>query len=56
MIQTSKEIYKNLFHPESIAVIGASNDPLKPGGRVIKNIKENGYEGLLWAVNKKIAR
>jgi acyl-CoA synthetase (NDP forming) len=53
MIQTSKEIFKNLFHPESIAVIGASNDPLKPGGRVIKNIKENGYNGLLWAVNQK---
>ncbi|MFH0725587.1 MAG: acetate--CoA ligase family protein [Pseudomonadota bacterium] len=53
MIQTSKEIYKNLFHPESIAVIGASNDPLKPGGRVIKNITENGYKGLLWAINQK---
>ncbi|MBU1171986.1 MAG: acetate--CoA ligase family protein [Proteobacteria bacterium] len=45
--------YTKLFSPESIAVIGASNDLLKPGGRVTKNIKENGYTGLLWAVNPK---
>ncbi len=46
-------VYRNLFSPETIAVIGASNDPFKPGGRVIKNIKENGYAGHLWAVNPK---
>jgi len=45
--------YQNLFHPKTIAVIGASNDPLKPGGSVIKNIKENGFCGQLWAVNPK---
>ncbi len=47
----SPKVYHDLFHPESIAVVGASNDPLKPGGRVIQNIKANGYGGLLWAVN-----
>jgi acyl-CoA synthetase (NDP forming) len=45
--------YQKLFDPHSIAVIGASNDALKPGGRVIKIIKENGYTGRLWAVNAK---
>jgi acyl-CoA synthetase (NDP forming) len=49
----SSRVYKNLFSPDTIAVIGASNDPLKPGGRVIKNIKDNGYSGKLWAVNPK---
>jgi acyl-CoA synthetase (NDP forming) len=49
----ARQIYRHLFHPGTIAVIGASNDPLKPGGRVIKNIKENGYGGRLWAVNPK---
>jgi acetyltransferase len=49
----ASRVYRNLFSPETIAVIGASNDPLKPGGRVIKNIKENGYAGRLWAVNPK---
>ena len=47
--------YHNLYSPDTIAVIGASNDPLKPGGRVIKNIKENGFGGRLWAVNAKTA-
>jgi len=53
MSDRSKEVFKNLFKPGSIAVIGASNNPLKPGGRVFKNIKENGYKGDLWAVNPK---
>lgn len=51
--QEAVKIYQNLFHPKTIAVIGASNDPLKPGGRVFKNIKENGYDGQLWPVNPK---
>ncbi len=48
-----KTAYEYLFTPGSIAVIGASPDPFKPGGRVFKNIKENGYGGSLWAVNPK---
>lgn len=46
-------IYNRLFHPSSIAVIGASNDEFKPGGRVTKNIKDHGYQGQLWAVNPR---
>ena len=46
-------LYKLLFHPESIAVIGASNEKLKTGGRVTDNIKSNGYRGKLWAINPK---
>lgn len=49
----ASKVYQSLFHPKTIAVVGASNDPLKPGGRVIRNIKENGYGGRLWAVNPK---
>ena len=45
--------YRYLFEPNQIAVIGASNDAFKPGGRVIKNIKNHGYQGQLWAVNPK---
>jgi acetyltransferase len=46
-------LYQKLFFPETIAVVGASNDPFKTGGRVIKNIKAHGYGGRLWAVNPK---
>ena len=49
----SSRVYKNLFAPGTIAVIGASNDPMKPGGRVIKNIKDHDFGGRLWAVNPK---
>ncbi len=49
----SSILYNRLFNPKSIAVIGASNDPLKPGGRVTENIKNNGYKGELWAINPK---
>lgn len=48
-----KSTYEYLFHPESIAVVGASGDILKPGGRVFKNIKDNGYQGALWPINPK---
>jgi acyl-CoA synthetase (NDP forming) len=51
----SRRIYQCLFQPRSIAVIGASSDPLKPGGRVFKNILEHGYEGELRPVNPKAA-
>jgi len=52
-VSNRKTTYEYLFHPESIAVIGASSDALKPGGRVFKNILDNGYEGNLWPVNPK---
>ncbi len=50
---TNKELSKLLLHPDSIAVIGASGNPLKPGGRVFKNIKDGIYAGKLWPVNPK---
>ncbi|WDP92330.1 MAG: acetate--CoA ligase family protein [Desulfobacter sp.] len=49
-------VFKRLFYPQSIAVIGASNNELKPGGRVFKNILEGGYGGQLWPVNPKSSR
>ena len=51
--EARKKVYQHLFYPKSIAVIGASNNGLKPGGRVIEKIKENGYEGKLLPVNPK---
>jgi acetate---CoA ligase (ADP-forming) len=42
-----------LLKPSSIAVIGASNDVKKPGGKVLKNILDNNFEGQVFAVNPK---
>jgi acyl-CoA synthetase (NDP forming) len=53
IVAVKKSTYENLFHPASIAVIGASDDTLKPGGRVFMSIKDNGYTGALWPVNPK---
>ena len=41
------------FEPGSVAVIGASSTPGKPGHEVIKNILANGYEGRVYLVNPK---
>ncbi len=51
--ESASNHYQNLFHPRSIAVVGASSNPLKPGGRVLKSIQDHGYRGELWAVNPK---
>ncbi len=45
-----------LFDPDSIAVIGASNDVVKPGGRLFKTLRAHDYDGALWPVNPKADR
>jgi acyl-CoA synthetase (NDP forming) len=40
-----------LFNPASIAIIGASNELFKSGGRFYKDLKESGFSGDLYAVN-----
>jgi acetyltransferase len=46
-------ITRQLTHPESIVVVGGSNDIEKPGGKVLKNILEGGYSGQLYVINPK---
>jgi acetyl coenzyme A synthetase (ADP forming)-like protein len=41
------------FHPQAVAVIGASRDPEKLGYAVLANLKEGGYQGCLYPVNPK---
>lgn len=43
----------NLLEPKSIAVIGASDDVTKPGGRLTLNILTKGFAGNLYLVNPK---
>ena len=42
-----------LLDPKSIIVIGGSNDITKPGGKVLKNLKDGNYKGDLYVVNLK---
>lgn len=46
-------INKALTHPRSIVVVGASNDIQKPGGKVLKNILDGGFDGGLYVMNPK---
>ena len=46
-------INKELLQPESIVVIGGSNNVHKPGGAVVRNLLSGGYSGILRIVNPK---
>ncbi len=42
-----------LFAPRSIAVLGASSDPTKIGGRPVRFVKETGFAGEIYPINPK---
>lgn len=46
-------INQQLLHPESIVVIGGSNNVHKPGGALVRNLLSGGYKGTLRIVNPK---
>ena len=46
-------INRQLLQPESIVVIGGSNNVHKPGGAVVRNLLSGGYKGVLRIVNPK---
>jgi acyl-CoA synthetase (NDP forming) len=48
-----KPSFASFFEPDSVAIIGASSAPGKPGHEVIKNILANGYKGRIYLVNPK---
>ncbi|MCJ7800524.1 MAG: bifunctional acetate--CoA ligase family protein/GNAT family N-acetyltransferase [Polaromonas sp.] len=44
---------EQLFHPKSVAVIGASDRPQSIGATVMRNLLHGGFEGPVWPVNPK---
>ena len=48
-------INQQLLRPESIIVVGASNNIHKPGGALLRNLIQGQYVGTLYAVNPKEA-
>ena len=46
-------INRELLDPQSIAIIGGSNNTQKPGGAIVRNIVQGGYQGTLRIVNPK---
>ncbi len=49
----STRFLRHFFEPGTIAVIGASEKPHSMGGLVIRNLREGGFAGSVWAVNPK---
>jgi acyl-CoA synthetase (NDP forming) len=41
------------FNPKSVAVIGASSDPKKPGNTAMKNLVSMGYKGKVFPINPR---
>ena len=46
-------LVNELINPNSIVVVGGSNDISKPGGRVLKNLIDWNYDGKLFVINPK---
>ena len=45
-----------LFNPRSVAIIGASDDPIRIGGRPLRYLRTFGFEGAVWPVNPRRER
>ena len=45
--------FEAIFHPRSIAVVGASEDHVRPGGAFFQNLVTAGFKGGLYPVNLK---
>lgn len=46
-------INRELLQPQSIVIIGGSNNIHKPGGAIVRNILQGGFQGTLRVVNPK---
>lgn len=46
-------INPKLLNPQSIVIVGASNDVQKPGGKLLKNLLSSPFKGKIYAVNPK---
>lgn len=46
-------INDKLINPESIVVLGGSDDLFKPGGKILKNVIDGKFSGKLYVVNPK---
>lgn len=47
------QLLHHLFNPKSIAIVGASSNPLKPGGQPLAALVAAGYTGAIYPVNPR---
>ena len=46
--------FERLFEPRSIAVVGVSEDSVRPGSQAVHTLLRNGYEGQVYPVNPEV--
>jgi len=46
-------IHQSLINPKSIVVVGGSDNPNSPGGKILENLLNNNYSGKIYVVNPK---
>ena len=51
MMGAGTHALEKMFRPKSVAVVGASGDPYKLGGRTLLHLKELGYQGRIYPIN-----
>src|SRR5688572_23425731 len=44
---------ERLFEPRSIAVVGVSEDPVRPASQAVHALLRNGYQGAVYPVNPR---
>ncbi|TQM11284.1 acetate--CoA ligase family protein [Pseudonocardia kunmingensis] len=50
---TGPDLARALFAPRSIALVGASGDPVKAASRPLAYLRRDGYRGAVYAVNRR---
>ena len=48
-----RDFWNALFHPRSVAIVGASRDPQKWGFHLLLNVLKGGYAGRIYPVNPR---
>lgn len=51
---TTQDALHTLFHPRSVAVVGASDDTTKFGYIVLTNLQNTGFQGEIYGVNRRL--
>jgi len=52
-VEKTVEVLDKIFNAKSVAVVGASNDPLKFGYMTLNSIIRGGYEGRIYPINPR---
>jgi acyl-CoA synthetase (NDP forming) len=51
LVNLMDDVLQRLFYPKTVAIIGASNDTMKIGGRPIAHNRDLGFPGRIYPVN-----